>query len=69
MQSIAVRLTREDWMFGKLVIATTVMAASHTAVRAQPVAQAASPDGSIVISLDTDNDKRCATGSSGTGSC
>jgi alpha-glucosidase len=58
MQSIAARLARGDWMVKKLVIATTAIAASHTAVLARPVAQVASPDGSIVISLDTDNDKR-----------
>jgi alpha-glucosidase len=41
-----------------LVTATTVIAAVHTAAWAEPVAQVTSPDGSIVVSVDTDNDKR-----------
>ncbi len=46
-------------MLKKLVTAaTTVIAATHVPVRAEPVAQVASPDGSIVVSVDTDGDKR-----------
>jgi hypothetical protein len=43
---------------GLAATAALLIAAAHAPVHAEPVAQVSSPDGSTVVSLDTDNDKR-----------